>query len=100
MFPEINVLKVLLPRLFTAQIIATIQVYLCLSNAWTLLCLRGSGHADVCPGPSRRLRDSTLPQVTGGIPLAVAYEKEENLLVPITIHILGNMAIFVLALMF
>lgn len=39
-----------------------------------------------------------LPQITGGILFAVAYEKEGNLTVPITIHILGNMAIFSLAL--
>ncbi|MCK4534671.1 MAG: CPBP family intramembrane metalloprotease, partial [Syntrophobacterales bacterium] len=30
-----------------------------------------------------------LPQITGGVLFAVAYEKERNLLVPITIHILG-----------
>lgn len=35
-----------------------------------------------------------LPQITGGILFAVAYEKERNLLVPIVIHVLGNMAIF------
>ena len=35
-----------------------------------------------------------LPQITGGILFAIAYEKEGNLTVPITIHILGNMAIF------
>ncbi|MBW2631293.1 MAG: CPBP family intramembrane metalloprotease [Deltaproteobacteria bacterium] len=40
-----------------------------------------------------------LPQITGGVLFAVAYEKERNLLVPITIHILGNMAIFGLSLM-
>ncbi len=39
-----------------------------------------------------------LPQITGGILFAVAYEKEGNLTVPITIHILGNMAIFSLSL--
>lgn len=38
------------------------------------------------------------PQVVGGIVFAVAYEVEGSLLVPITIHILGNMAIFTLAL--
>ena len=41
-----------------------------------------------------------LPQITGGVLFAVAYEKERNLLVSITIHILGNMAIFGLSLMF
>lgn len=39
-----------------------------------------------------------LPQITGGVLFAVAYEKEGNLIVPITIHILGNMAIFSLLL--
>ncbi len=39
-----------------------------------------------------------LPQITGGILFAVAYEKEGNLTVPITIHILGNIAIFSLAI--
>jgi hypothetical protein len=34
----------------------------------------------------------------GGILFAVAYELEKNLLVPIIIHVLGNLAIFVLAL--
>lgn len=35
-----------------------------------------------------------LTQIAGGIVFAVAYEKEKNLIVPITIHCLGNMAIF------
>jgi len=39
-----------------------------------------------------------LPQIVGGILFAVAYEKEKNLMVPITIHVLGNIAIFTLAL--
>ena len=39
-----------------------------------------------------------LPQITGGILFAVAYEKEGNLTVPITIHILGNIAIFSLTI--
>ena len=39
-----------------------------------------------------------LIQVAGGILFAVAYEVEGNLMTPITIHILGNMAIFALAL--
>ncbi len=42
---------------------------------------------------------SGLSQITGGILFAIAYEKEGNLTVPITIHILGNMAIFSLSLM-
>ncbi len=40
-----------------------------------------------------------LPQITGGVLFAMAYEKEGNLLVPITIHTLGNIAIFSLSLM-
>ena len=35
-----------------------------------------------------------LTQIVGGIVFAVAYERERNLLVPIVIHILGNLAIF------
>jgi len=40
-----------------------------------------------------------LPQIVGGILFAVAYEKEKNLMVPITIHVLGNLAIFAVALL-
>ncbi len=39
-----------------------------------------------------------VPQVVGGIVFALAYEVEGNLLVPITIHVLGNIAIFSLSL--
>jgi hypothetical protein len=48
--------------------------------------------------PSRH----TIPvtQVIGGILFAVSYEVEKNLLVPITIHSLGNLAIFALARLF
>jgi len=35
-----------------------------------------------------------LTQIVGGIVFAIAYEKEKNLMVPITIHCLGNIAIF------
>ena len=35
-----------------------------------------------------------LTQIVGGLVFAVAYEVEGNLMVPITIHVLGNMAIF------
>lgn len=35
-----------------------------------------------------------VTQMVGGILFAVAYEKEQNLVVPITIHSLGNIAIF------
>ena len=39
---------------------------------------------------------SNLPiiQIVGGVLFAVAYEKEKSLMVPITIHILGNLALF------
>lgn len=39
-----------------------------------------------------------VPQLVGGIVFALAYEVEGNLLVPITIHVLGNSAIFSLSL--
>jgi hypothetical protein len=39
-----------------------------------------------------------VTQLIGGILFAVAYEIEKNLLVPITIHSLGNLAIFTLGL--
>ncbi|MCD6398086.1 MAG: CPBP family intramembrane metalloprotease [Spirochaetaceae bacterium] len=39
-----------------------------------------------------------LPQITGGVLFAMAYEKEGNLTVPIIIHVLGNMALFSLSL--
>jgi membrane protease YdiL (CAAX protease family) len=38
-----------------------------------------------------------ITQLIGGILFAVSYEIEKNLLVPITIHSLGNLAIFTLA---
>jgi len=41
-----------------------------------------------------------VPQIVGGIIFAIAYEKEGSLIVPITIHILGNMAIFTLSLIY
>ena len=46
------------------------------------------------------LSGGTLPitQLVGGIVFALAYEKEDNLMVPITIHCLGNLAIFGIAL--
>jgi hypothetical protein len=40
-----------------------------------------------------------ITQLIGGILFAVAYEIEKNLLVPITIHCLGNLAIFILSLL-
>jgi membrane protease YdiL (CAAX protease family) len=40
-----------------------------------------------------------LAQIIGGIVFALAYEASGNLLVPITIHVLGNLAIFTLSLL-
>lgn len=40
-----------------------------------------------------------LPQIVGGVLFAVAYEVEGNLMVPIVIHVLGNLAIFGLCLL-
>lgn len=40
-----------------------------------------------------------LTQVVGGLAFAAAYEVEGNLMVPITIHSLGNIAIFSLSLL-
>ena len=40
-----------------------------------------------------------LTQAVGGVIFAVAYEVERSLLVPITIHVLGNLAIFSLSLL-
>jgi membrane protease YdiL (CAAX protease family) len=48
--------------------------------------------------PSRHAIPVT--QMIGGILFAVAYEMEKNLLVPIIIHVLGNLAIFTLARLF
>ena len=39
-------------------------------------------------------RHLPLTQIVGGIVFALAYEKEKSLLVPVTIHCLGNLAIF------
>ena len=43
------------------------------------------------------LRGLPLTQIVGGLLFASAYEMENNLLVPITIHVLGNLAIFTLS---
>jgi membrane protease YdiL (CAAX protease family) len=43
-------------------------------------------------------RGIPFTQIVGGLLFAVAYEVEGNLLVPITIHALGNLAIFTLSL--
>ncbi len=47
------------------------------------------------------LAGTNLPvtQLVGGIVFALAYEKESNLMVPITIHCLGNLAIFSIGLL-
>jgi len=47
------------------------------------------------------LTGGSLPvtQLVGGIVFALAYEKEKNLMVPITVHCLGNLAIFGLTLL-
>ena len=39
-----------------------------------------------------------ITQIVGGIVFSIAYEIEKNLMVPITIHILGNAAIFTLSM--
>ena len=39
-----------------------------------------------------------LPQVIGGTLFAVSYEVEGSLIVPMTIHVLGNLAIFTLSI--
>jgi hypothetical protein len=41
-----------------------------------------------------------VPQIVGGLVFAVAYEIEKTLLVPITIHVLGNLALFSLPYFF
>jgi len=41
-----------------------------------------------------------IPQIVGGVIFAIAYEKEGSLIVPISIHALGNMAIFTLSLIY
>ena len=41
-----------------------------------------------------------ITQIVGGLVFATAYEIEKKLLVPITIHVLGNLAIFCIAYIF
>jgi membrane protease YdiL (CAAX protease family) len=41
-----------------------------------------------------------VPQIVGGLVFAAAYEIEKKLLVPITIHVLGNLALFSLPYVF
>jgi membrane protease YdiL (CAAX protease family) len=38
-----------------------------------------------------------VPQIIGGVLFAMAYELEKNLMVPITLHVTGNLAIFTLS---
>ena len=45
-------------------------------------------------------RGIPVTQMVGGIVFAISYEVEGNLMVPITIHVLGNTAIFTLSLIF
>jgi uncharacterized protein len=45
------------------------------------------------------LRGLPLTQIVGGLVFALAYEVEGNLLVPISVHVLGNLAIFTLSAM-
>jgi len=45
-------------------------------------------------------RGVPLTQMVGGILFAVAYEVEGSLIVPITIHILGNMAMFIISVIY
>lgn len=45
-------------------------------------------------------RGIPVTQMVGGIVFAISYEVEGNLMVPITIHVLGNSAIFILSLIF
>jgi len=40
-----------------------------------------------------------ITQVVGGVVFAIAYEREKNLMTPITIHCLGNLAIFSLPIL-
>jgi len=46
------------------------------------------------------IRGVPIPQVVGGIVFALAYEIEGSLVVPITIHILGNIAMLIVSLIF
>jgi uncharacterized protein len=50
----------------------------------------------VCAHHTALTRFSWIPFM-GGVVFALAYEMEQNLMVPITLHMLGNMAIFVLS---
>ena len=47
----------------------------------------------------RPMQGFTIIQAIGGVVFAASYELEKNLMVPITIHCLGNMALFMLPLL-
>jgi len=53
----------------------------------------------VCAHHMPLTRFSWIP-LMGGVVFALAYETEQNLLVPITLHMSGNMAIFVLSALY
>jgi hypothetical protein len=40
------------------------------------------------------LQNIPIPQIVGGLLFALSYEVEKNLMVPIIIHMSGNLAIF------
>ncbi|MBU0768386.1 MAG: CPBP family intramembrane metalloprotease, partial [Proteobacteria bacterium] len=40
------------------------------------------------------LRNIPIPQIVGGLLFAFSYEVEKNLMVPIVIHMSGNLALF------
>jgi uncharacterized protein len=44
-------------------------------------------------------RDFPIIQIVGGLIFAISYEMERTLFVPITIHMLGNLTLFVLAVL-
>jgi membrane protease YdiL (CAAX protease family) len=48
--------------------------------------------------PHMRAQAIPLIQAVGGLVFAAAYEIEDTLMVPITIHVLGNLALFTLSL--
>jgi membrane protease YdiL (CAAX protease family) len=48
--------------------------------------------------PHASAYSAPVTQAAGGLLFAVAYELEKNLIVPITIHVLGNLTIFFLGL--
>jgi membrane protease YdiL (CAAX protease family) len=57
---------------------------------WPALCLSTFIFTFLHPGAA----GVPVTQMVGGVVFAVAYEIEKNLVVPIVIHVLGNLAIF------